>query len=376
MKRYLLISLCALISAFTFAQQKKDMSRYLAGAVTETDGKVVFKMKIPVKNPIGADALFDAMEKWAQENYKITEDGLDNRVLLANKQEMDIACQGEQYLTFKRSFLVLDRTVMSYQLILNIEPNACHATIRNIRYEYQDYKTPVPAEEMITDKVALNKKGDKLNRYYDKFRIHTLDSVNHIFMSIDEYLNGKMSSGVASQPREFNDIEPIAEKNPVAEALTGRTGPNIIALGGFKKVTADKIPAGLLNSKSLLITGSYTKPVLMDASWGGTTTLLDKLMGLSTVQSSSQAIDNGQTYTISFFTEIYADDLKALETDKGNVKDKIKKSGLNLTETPSGAPAFTEAFMIIECRKAGDMPSGGNADQKTYMGEILNVWIK
>ena len=98
-------------------------------------------------------------------------------------------------------------------------------------------------------------------------------------------------------------------------------------------------------------------------------------MGLSTIVHSPEIIDNAQTYTISFYTEIYSDAIKEFDT-KGNAKDKIKKAGLTPIATPSGAPAFSEAWMIIECKKAGTMPSSGTSGDKTYLGEILNVWIK
>ena len=205
MNKFLLISLCAITSVLAYAQED---AKYLAGAVPEVDGKVIFFKSIPVKNPISDDDLFNIMDKWANDNYgsNLNKD-LDNRVLLSNPEEKDIACQGEKFLVFKKSAFVLDQAKMVYQLILDIEGGKCNATARYIKYEYSDSKTPLSAEEMITDKIALNKKGDKLNRYYDKFRRQTVDSINSIFNSIDKYLNGTVTTGVVSSAVPFPDLK-------------------------------------------------------------------------------------------------------------------------------------------------------------------------
>lgn len=89
MNKFLLISLCAITSVLAYAQED---AKYLAGAVPEVDGKVIFFKSIPVKNPISDDDLFNIMDKWANDNYgsNLNKD-LDNRVLLSNPEEKDIA---------------------------------------------------------------------------------------------------------------------------------------------------------------------------------------------------------------------------------------------------------------------------------------------
>jgi len=354
----------------------QDRSKYLEGAVPEVNGKVVFSKIIPVNNPISEPELFNLMNKWAEENYNGSDNS--NRVLLSSLEDKDIACLGEMNLVFRKSLLILDQAQMSYQLIISIGQNKCDVAVRNIRYQYTDYKTPVAAEELISDELAFNKKKGKLNRYYDKFRIHTVDSINNIFNSIDLYLNGKVTvtggavaqNAAGSQPVQS---QPVVQERKNASGVTSAGGP-ILSIPGFKKVSADKIPANMSNNQSLVLTGAVDKPTVIAASWGGTSTLLDKLMGLSTIQQSSKVINNDQTYTISFYTEIYSDAIKELNNTGGSIKDKIEKAGLTPVTTPSGAPAFSEAWMIIECKKAGEMPSSGS--DKTYLGEILNVWIK
>ncbi|WP_029903843.1 DUF4468 domain-containing protein [Prevotella sp. 10(H)] len=374
MNKFLLISLCAIVSVLAYAQEDK---KYLAGAVPEVDGRVVFSKSIAVKNPISDADLFDLMNNWATENYgKSDNKDLNNRVLLSNKDELDIACQGAEFLVFRKNAFVLDQAKFMYQLILNTENGSCLATIRSIKYEYSDSKSYLPAEEMITDKVAVNKKGDKLNRYYDKFRTQTIDNVEEIFASIDKYLNGTTTGGAVAAAT-LTPATPVTTSEPIQITVTNVPSQGS-AMAAFKQVDAGKIPESLKGSNALMLSGSVNNPSVMPVQWGGVATLMGKSMALITVNSAqSAAIDNAETYTISFYTEIYADALKQFENTKGNINDKIKASGLTPVMS-SDAPAFSEAWMIIECRKAGVMPStDSNAtSDKTYLGEIINVWIK
>ena len=379
MNKFLLISLCAIISVLAYAQED---AKYLAGAVPEVDGKVIFSKSIPVKNSISDADLFNVMDKWANDNYgtNLPKD-LDNRVLLSNPEEKDIACLGEKYLVFKKSAFVLDQAKMVYQLILDIEGGKCNATVRYIKYEYSDSKTPLSAEEMITDEFALNKKGDKLNRYYDKFRRQTVDSINSIFNSIDKYLNGTVTTGVVSSAVPAAVSAGVANtQEAVAPVLAGKNALAEVSFAGFKKVDTGKVPASLQGSKALILSGSVSSPSIVPASWGGVTSLMEKPVALSNVNTAQYTglPDGAGTYTISFYTEVYGDALKEFENAKGNINDKIKASGLTPVIAPSGAPVFSEAWMVIECKKAGVMPSSDSktASDKTYLGEILNVWIK
>jgi len=424
MNKYLLL-LCSVLLSFSMYSQTSD--KYLAGAVPEVDGKVRFNKVITVQSGLAAKSLYDLMDKWAKQNYNTT-DELNNRVLYSSADKHSIACQGETYLVFQRGALVLDRAKMSYQLILEIEDGKCGVTVRNIKYDYPDEKEPVLAEKQITDEIALNKTKDKLNRYYDKFRTHTIDSVNSIYNRIDVYLNGVNTQGAAAQsvvsvPAKTEVVEEKAVAAPIAAVAlpTVQETPKAVepapqvqdvmprqtiakpitidesvGMEGYRSVAPDKIPGNIVKllSDAMLITSGTSEQVnVMTASWGGLGRFWEKPVTfcfLNPTRYSVQTMDKGDTYTISFYTEAYRDAVMYCGSVSGRNTDKIKGSGLTPVKTPSGATAFAEAWMIFECKKIvaqpispsavveKDLPEDWtkNGFHKMYIGEILNVWIK
>lgn len=402
-----------MFAATAFVATSQTDSKYLAGAVPEVDGKVLFTRTIAVNKSITDDRLFDLMDKWVNKEYALQDDSRQ-RVLLSDKDDKSIAVQGDMTLVFKRSALSLDQSNMLYQLILQIEGGKCEAVVRSIKYEYNDAGKKIstfPAEEMITDKYALNKKGDKLNNYYNKFRIHTVDSINALFNKIDVYLNGvRVIAGAVDQDFQ-SGAAPTASSVPVAalasSAVVGEsylestTVPSVAqidatsALPGFRQISADKIPGNivkLLNNWTLITSGTAEKTNVMTASWGGLGVFWEKPVAfcfLNPSRYSVQTMDQGETYTISFYTEAYKDAMLYCGNNSGRNTDKIKGSGLTPIKTPSGATAFAEAWMIFECKKIiaqqispdavkTQVPSewSKNGYHKMYVGEILNVWVK
>lgn len=406
MKKTLAILTFILFSVIIYGQQTD--SKYLSGAVQEVNGKVVFSKTINTDNKLSQQDIFRLMSTWAKKDYP--EGDTKNRIVLSDPENNDIACIGEKDITFKKTALSLDRTTMSYQLIIEAEQGKCDITVRNIKYQYDEggKEAWFPAEDMITDKLALNKEGTKLNRYYDKFRTHTIDSIDAVFSSIDIYLNGIQTQGAAQQ--RANEIQP--QNQPVSQPVeisTAKVHPTVSApveiststsstqgLSGYRRVDADKIPGNiikLLGEWTLITSGTADKVNTMTASWGGLGTLWEQPVAFSFINPTRYSIstmDAGETYTISFYTEAYKDALKYCGSNSGRNTDKIKGSGLNPIKTPSGATAFSEAWMIIECKKILAQPISAesvidkeigkewsqNGYHKIYVGQILNVWIK
>lgn len=391
MDKRILIVLCILFSALVNAQEN---TKYLQGAVPEVEGKVVFRKTINTDKQVSEDKLFEWMNKWVQENYDGKKD-TKNKVLLSNVEDKSIACAGKKVLSFKKSTFVLDQAFMIYQLILDVTDSKCDVTVRNIKYEYSDYKQLVPAEEMITDKIALS--GKKLNRHYDKFRIHTVDSVNSIFNSIDIYLNGAKTVGVVGLTQSESS-QPAVSAGVLPSVMTTQSvaGNMPSSLPGYKQITPDRIPGNivkLLSEWMLITSGKPEKLNVMTASWGGLGVLWEKPIAtcfLNPTRYSVTTMDEGDTYTLSFYTEAYKEALTYCGSNSGRNTDKVKGSGLTPIKTPSGATAFSEAWMILECRKIvaqqlspeaiidKSLPANWSKDgyHKMYIGEILNVWIK
>lgn len=394
MNKYILLFLFVCFSLFAQAQVE---TKYSFGAVPEVDGKVAFSRTINVENGISSENLFGLMEKWVENNYN-KNDGSKNRVLLVNPEKGNIACLGEKVLVFKRSALSLDQAIMTYQLILNVEQDKCVATVRSIKYDYASDKNLSSAEEMITDKVALKSDG-KMHRSYDKFRIFTIDSISSIFNSIDVYLNGLRTKGAAQQNSVVGQSDqPIPDTGAMLKNEIQNIAPiaSSAKMDGYKNISADKIPGNiikLLNDWILITSGTDDKINVMTASWGGLGVLWEKPVSfcfINPTRYSINTMDEGDTYTISFYTEAYKDAMLYCGTKSGRDTDKIKGSGLTPIKTPSGATVFSEAWMILECKKIIAQPIQSesvivkpsnndwskNGYHKMYIGEILNVWVK
>ena len=164
----------------------KEDPKYLEGAVTtDENGKVVFEaeMEAPGKSAKQLyELLFDYMSGLTQDK-----EAIESRIALVNKDEHIIANLMDEWLVFNSSFISLDRTECKYNLIANISDGKIKMTINHINYTYEEGRQTgfkLPAEEVITDKVALTKKKNDLARIFGKFRKKTIDRKDQIFNEI------------------------------------------------------------------------------------------------------------------------------------------------------------------------------------------------
>lgn len=161
----------------------KEDPKYLAGAVTtNADGKVEFCLDTDANGKSAAqiyDIVFQYMTELTQ-----GEQNINSRVALVNKDEHVIANVMDEWMVFNQSFISLDRTEAKYQLVANIQDNHLHLTMGRISYTYEEGRSTgfkEPAENVITDKYALNKKKNDLAKIYGKFRRLTIDRKDQIF---------------------------------------------------------------------------------------------------------------------------------------------------------------------------------------------------
>ena len=120
-------------------------------------------------------------------NFTQDKNNIASRVALVNPKENIIANTMDEWLVFSQSFLSLDRTEFRYLLVAQIADNSLTVTLSKIIYNYEEGRSTgfrEPAEKVISDRYALNKKKNGLARIFGKFRKGTIDRKDQIFSDI------------------------------------------------------------------------------------------------------------------------------------------------------------------------------------------------
>ncbi|MDR1524127.1 MAG: DUF4468 domain-containing protein [Tannerella sp.] len=395
----ILVMVMACMPVMSFAQ---DDGKYLEGAVPETDGKVVFKKEYDLKGA-DRDAIYERVYEWLDKRMKAN--GNDSRVSYTNKEEGLMAAQGEEYLVFSSKAFSLDRSLMSYNIVAFCETGKCEIRIERIRYKYEEGR--FTAEEQISDKVALNKNKTAIFRGNKKFRVYTVDFAGKLFEDMGTAFGLRNITSVSQSQQAVtatgNDAagnvaihHTQPQQNTVAEVTPASSGVPA-TLQGYKLLAPDKIPGNIikmLGEDWMLITaGTDARFNMMTASWGGLGVLYGKPVAtcfINPARYTYQLMEKNDTYTLTFYTEAHREALKYCGSNSGRDTDKVKGSGLTPITVPSGGKAFSEAWLIIECRKLVGQSLNHDAlfDEKVksdwagkplhkmYIGEIINVWVK
>ena len=386
MKQFFLLLL--LFPVTLFAQENP---KYLAGAVPEVDGKVAFTKELSIPG-LSEQQIFQALKTWA-DSYFTPTDEYKSQVLYADVNTGQLAAQGQEYLVFTNKAFSLDRSMMTYRLFANCTPGKCELKITSISYLYNTgtgRPENIKAEDQIIDKYTLNKSKTKLIRATGKFRIHTIDLVNKVF---DAATSALVANAPAAQPQQATNVQSTTTPAANVSTIPASTTSSLV---GYKQISPDKIPGNIykmLSENWMLITaGKDANFNMMTASWGGLGHMYNKTVAfcfINPTRHTYQLMENNDTYTLSFYTETYRDALQYCGTHSGKDKDKVKESGLTPLTTPNGSKSFSEAWMIIECKKLVAQPLNpdaildpaakekwGKEPHKMYIGEILNVWVK
>ena len=170
-------------------------AKYLGHVVPEVDGMVVWDKTFT--NDKSADENYTTMLNFltamTEEDCQIKGDN-GSKVSLVNVQEHKIVAQFQEWLVFKSALLSLDQTRFIYTMMAECFDNKVRVKIFRISYWYEENRKGgerFKAEEWITDKYAVNKKGTKLSRISGKFRRKTVDRVEEIYNNIGVCLNAK-----------------------------------------------------------------------------------------------------------------------------------------------------------------------------------------
>lgn len=165
--------------------------KYLEGAVPEVDGKICWEKKISLPGKSSAE-VYDAVFNLMQEFVKTPEQTDKSFVAVVNKATGQIGVRLQEKLVFQNTFLSLDQTLMNYNLFFECKEGEVGVKFLNISYGYELERaggSVFPAEEMISDREALNKKKTGFNKGgAKKFRTKTIDRKDNVFKYIEEGL--------------------------------------------------------------------------------------------------------------------------------------------------------------------------------------------
>jgi flavin reductase (DIM6/NTAB) family NADH-FMN oxidoreductase RutF len=126
----------------------------------------------------------------------------------------------------------------------------------------------------------------------------------------------------------------------------------------FKRISPEKINENvidLIGKQWMLITaGSLNSYNTMTASWGGMGMLWNKPVVFIFIRPQRFTFgfaESNTFFTCSFFNKQYRNALNFCGSHSGRDYDKAAETGLTPIATASGSVAFSEAKLVIECRK-------------------------
>ena len=172
----------------TVKEKVNKDAKYLKGAVTEVDGKVVFSKTIDAPGKT-ADQVFDIVKAYLE---KMTgeKNQVSARIVIDDKEKHELGATFNEWLVFRSTAIMLDRTRMIYVIKALCSDGKADIEMLNIRYVYEEERHPqhYTAEEWITDKEALNKKGTRVLPVSGKFRRKTIDRKDFLFNKFESLL--------------------------------------------------------------------------------------------------------------------------------------------------------------------------------------------
>jgi colicin import membrane protein len=174
---------------YLLKRKKPDADKkYMAGAVPEEDGHVIFRHQVNAPGKSVAevyDKVVNVLQGMAHEENQIK-----SQVAIVNEATREIGATFEEWMTFKSTALVLDRTRFYYTVHVKCDDGRATVDVTRLRYLYEEERSPMrlTAEEWISDAKALNKKQTKLLPGSAKFRRKTVDRMEVLFNKIDAAL--------------------------------------------------------------------------------------------------------------------------------------------------------------------------------------------
>lgn len=174
-------------------EKKKDKTdpKYLDGAVTtDAEGKIVFRRFIPVSGH-SADELYNAALAFLQQLVSSDNQLEGSRLALVNPTDHSLVATVKENMLFSSSAISVDQTEADYVLVVKCGDRGADVEISHIAFNYEPERPSgfrEKAENVISDKMAMNKKHTALNRIFGKFRRGTVDRVDQITRQLADAL--------------------------------------------------------------------------------------------------------------------------------------------------------------------------------------------
>ena len=351
-------SLCIGVCANAYAQdnQPNKDAKYLAGAIPEVDGKVVFTKEYSIPG-MTQEEIYTRVQGWMEARLKKNEN--NSRVVYTNPEKGQIVGMGDEWIVFSSTALSLDRTRILYQLTATCQPEQCQLEVSKVRFIYREGEERYTAEEWITDKYALNKSKTKLVRGLAKWRRNTVDFVDNLGTELAEALSASPADNAGQEPQLASQEEtPAAGNGPVvivpkkqvittAPQQQAQAAQATAGNGSYREIAPADLPADAIQTstgKLVIVIG--TDPfnmTMMTANAGGSIGKMEGKPVVFSILSPDQPceqLEGAETYTVRFY--------------------------------PTGQ---NEPSIVLECKK---MPSPASVEgmPKTFIGEIIKATVK
>ncbi|WP_295936108.1 flavin reductase [uncultured Alistipes sp.] len=170
----------------------------------------------------------------------------------------------------------------------------------------------------------------------------------------------------------------------------------------YYKIEAAQLPDNvieLIGKEWMLVTAGQEDSLnTMTASWGGMGYIWERPASFIFIRDTRytyEFLQKHDGFTLSFFTPDHKGALRTCGSMSGRDGNKIEKAGLTPVKTPSGLMSFTQARMIIECKKmfvqkldpanltepykskiVAEAYTGDPATHQLFISEITNIWVK
>lgn len=383
--------ICLCMPAMLHAQDQDDDSKYLAGAVPQVEGKVIFTKEFSIPG-MSQDEIFQRVQGWMDARLKKNEN--NSRVVFSDKEKGQIVGVGDEWIVFSSSALSLDRTKITYQLTATCQPEKCIMEVEKVRYSYREGKEKYTAEEWITDKYALNKAQTKLVRGLAKWRRKTVDFVDDLSMGVAEAL----SATTAQAPAEEKKVEKVEEKtvaNSGPIVITPKKPVIVEAPKVVETPTAQKSQAAAVVIPATPITPAtpvaQAEPVKDTSAAPVASAPTQGYKQIAPDMLSADAIQTGAGKLVIVIGE-EPFNMTMMTANAGGSLGKINGKAVVFSilspdqpyEQMEKAESYTIRFyptgqneptVVLECKKLPS-PAAMEGMPRTYVGEILKASVK